>query len=630
MNFFLPIATSLLLTGAAPIALPDTADALKESAPPLETATVNTPSQATSGAPIDDISSSENTTASSDVALAESAQLAAAGAVELALQVLGNTQPDYATDPEGWRRFEAARVEILRSGARWDVLAAHLDNLPENLSLADHRWAKTQRASALLALGEGEAALDELRALMWSAEPKSEQELQHWRRLSIRAWEAMDELEAARVAIQRFQQDYADDSRDWQIARARLALRVMAPEEASALLNGLEGTEVEILQLIAGLWSGAMKPAVVVDRAVKLGVSKDVEPAYRREAWAVAAEAAAMLNSREAHIAALERGLVIAQTPDAAPIVPVTADALWDAYLALGEQLGNQMQLIVGDDEAWFLAASNRYDEQPIHARALFAVVALKAYRAEQADVAHWQLAALIDKIPHGGDLMRALYLESDRFETEADIPPAVRYLLLEHVLNAGDIPQASRLLVGLDDPPQQTDPGEWHLRRARVLLLGGRIDDGIAALDQLFRTVEDFKRDRALQVVFDLQTLGRHEAALDFLARLHAGETDTQHARELWYWRADSLTALERYAEAARAYLKSALLLDPYAADPWAQTARFQAAEALTQAGLFADAQRQYRTLLNSTRDAARQAVLRNHLQQLRLLEQRGVVATN
>lgn len=620
--------TSLMMAGAAPIALPDAAGSSNETAAPQETITV-----ADAQAPATQASvSAEETVADSDAGLAESAQLAAAGAVELALQVLGDTQPDYAADPAGWRRHEMARVDILRRGARWETLAARLENLPENLSLADHRWAATERSRALLALGDGEAALAELRALIWSAEPKSEQELELWRRLAIRAWEAAGQLEAARTAIQRFQQDYArnieNTSRDWQIARARLALRVMAPEEASALLEGLEGTEVEILQLIAGLWSGAMTPAAVVERAVKLGVSQDIAPAYRREAWAVAAEAAAMLNSREAHIAALERGLVIAATPDAAPIVPVSADELWDAYLELGQQLGNQMQLIVGDDEAWFLAASNRYDEQPIHARALFAVVALKAYLPEQAAVAHWQLAALIDKIPHGGDLMRALYLESERFETEADIPPAVRYLLLEHVLNAGDIPQASRLLVGLAEPPLETDPSEWHLRRARVLLLGGRVDDGIAALDQLFRTVEGFDRDRALQVVFDLQTLGRHEAALYFLARLQAGETDTQHARELWYWRADSLVALGRPADAARAYLKSALLLDPYAADPWAQTARFQAAEALAEAGLYADAQRQYRTLLNSTHDAARQAVLRNHLQQLRLLEQREVAA--
>ena len=612
MNPFLPVV--ILLSPAV------TTPLLPASGAPTEQPGV----VVTDAEPAANVEAASEVKPDSEAALAESAQLALVSAVDLALLVLGDTQPGHATDPEGWRRHEQARIDILRRGERWREIAAELQVVPEGLGLADRRWIATERIRALLALGEGQAAQAELRALIWSAEPKSQEELKAWRRLAIRAWESAGELDAARTAIQRFQQDYADDSREWQIERARLALRVMAPEEAAALVEGLAGDDAEILQLIAGLWSGAMTPAKVVDRAVKLGVDADVAPVVRREAWAVAAEAADMLNSREARIAALERGLVMDAAPDAAPIVPVNADQLWHAYLEHGEQLGNQLQLIVGDDESWFVAASNRYDEQPIAARALFAVVAQKAYQPQQANVAHWQLAALIDKIPHGGRLMRALYLESDRFESAADIPPAVRYLLLEHVLAVPDIPTASQLLIGLDAPPPETDPAEWHLRRARVLLLGGNIDDGIAALAQLFDTVEDFDRDKALQVVFDLQTLGRHGAALAFLERLQALETGPQRARELWYWRADSLKAEKHHADAARAYLRSAMLLDPRAADPWAQTARFQAAEQLTAAGLYADARRQYQVLLNSTREVSRQAVLRNHLQQLRLLEQR------
>ncbi len=625
MSLILPIVALGVLTPAvaAPLPTAETAVSAQDGAVVVAEEDAATGSVAPVDAP------AGNPGSRSEAALAESAQLALANAVDLALQVLGDTQPDYRADPEGWRRHEHARIAILHRGERWQEIADHLETLPTELELADRRWAATARVRALLALGDGVAAQDELRALIWSGEPKSDEELQLWRRLFIRAAETADELDVARTAIQRFQQDYTDNSRDWQIERARLALRVMAPEEAAALTRGLEGADAEVLQLIAGLWSGAITPAKVVDHAVKLGVSKDVAPAFRREAWAIAAEAADMLNSREARIAALERGLVIDAAPDAAPIVPANADALWDAYVEHGQQLGNQLQLIVGDDESWFVAASNRYDEQPIAARALFAVVALKALEPQQANVAHWQLAALIDKIPHGGRLMRALYLESDRFGSARDIPPAVRYLLLDHVLAVPDIPTASQLLVGLDEPPDGTDPADWHLRRARVLLLGGRIDDGIAALAQLFDTVENFDHDKALQVVFDLQTLGRHEAALDFLARLQERETDPQRARELWYWRADSLTARKQHAEAARAYLHSALLLDPHAADPWAQTARFQAAEQLTAAGFYADARRQYQTLLNSTREASRQAVLRNHLQQLRLLEQREAAAS-
>lgn len=572
---------------------------------------------------------SETRAPDSTAALAESEHLAAAGAVELALRVLGQTQPEYGVDPDGWRRHEVALLEILRRGERWAAIAERLADIPNELSLGDRRAASTERVRALLALGDGEQAAGELRQLLWSPDPKSEPELETWRRLLIRAWETAGRLDAARVAIQRFQRDYQDDSRDWQLARARLALRVMAPEEAAGLLRNMQGSEVETLQLVAGLWSGEMPPAQVVERAVKFGVNKELPAVLRREAWAIAAEAADMLNSREARIAALERGLVVEAAMDA-PIVPLDADRLWNAYLAYGQQLGNQLQLIVGDDEAWFLAASNRFDQHPIQARALFAVVALKGLRAEQADVAHWQLASLLDKIPQGGRLMRALYLDSERFATPTGIPPAVRYLLLEHVLAAGEIPLASRLLVGLDEPPPESEPAEWQLRRSRVLLLGGRIDDGIAALEQLFEAFDEFDRDRALQVIFDLQTLDRHEAALDFLSRLEQTEMAPQQARELWYWRADSLAALGRHAQAALAYMRSATLLDPNAGDPWAQTARFRAAEAMTKAGLYGDARRQYQTLMNSTRDVSRLAVLRNHLQQLRLLEQRQVPGTD
>lgn len=555
---------------------------------------------------------------------AESQHLAAAGAVDLALRLLGDAQPSHAEDPEGWRRYLDARIDILLRGERWSELASLLESLPADLPLAERRRADTLLARAWLAQGEGERAVAILRSLIWSPEPKSDEELRLWRRQLIRAWEAADRLDAARTAIQRFQQDYRDDSRDWSLERARLALRTMAPEEALGLLEDVEGVEADVLRLIAGLWSGRKTPAAVVERAVKLGVDKDVPAALRRDAWAIAAEAADMLDNREARIAALERGLVVEGGAGAPTIVPLGADQLWDAYLAFGKELGNRLQLIVGDDESWFVAASNRYDAHPIHARALFAVVAENALRVEQQAVAHWQLASLLANIPQGGRLMRALYLDSKRFPSPGDVPPAVRYLLLEDLLAANEIPLASQLLVGLDEPPEQTDPAEWQLRRARVLLLGGKIDEGIAALGQLF-ALEDFDRDRALQVVFDLQTLERHEAALGFLERLRAEATDVQQARELWYWQADSLAALGRHAEAARAYLHSATLADPNAADPWAQTARFQAAEQLTKAALYGDARRQYRTLLNSTREAARQAVLRNHLQQLRLLEQQA-----
>lgn len=56
---------------------------------------------------------------------------------------------------------------------------------------------------------------------------------------------------------------------------------------------------------------------------------------------------------------------------------------------------------------------------------------------------------------------------------------------------------------------------------------------------------------------------------------------------------------------------------------DPWAQTARYQAAVALAHAGMLDDARALFSHLLRVTKDKSRRAVLRHELQKLWLLEE-------
>jgi hypothetical protein len=58
---------------------------------------------------------------------------------------------------------------------------------------------------------------------------------------------------------------------------------------------------------------------------------------------------------------------------------------------------------------------------------------------------------------------------------------------------------------------------------------------------------------------------------------------------------------------------------------DPWAQTARYQAAKSLGEAGMAKDALYIYRQLLRITENPERRSVLRHELQQLRLHGERG-----
>ncbi|HEY3487266.1 MAG TPA: tetratricopeptide repeat protein, partial [Gammaproteobacteria bacterium] len=217
--------------------------------------------------------------------------------------------------------------------------------------------------------------------------------------------------------------------------------------------------------------------------------------------------------------------------------------------------------------------------------------------------------------------LLRQLFVDTRPFPTMANIPDPVRYALVDDALAKNDIVLAGRLMSGFETVPAGADPFEWNLRRARILVLGGQHAEGIAVLNKLLQTDLQLERagwDRVLQVVFDLQTVGRHEDAIDLFKNILQRPLEPQLQREILYWQADSYKALEDHPRAAWLYLKSATLFDAQGLDPWGQTARFQAAEVLAEAGLTEDARRIYEELLRITPEPERRAAIKYKLQEL------------
>jgi hypothetical protein len=566
-------------------------------------------------------------------ALAEVERLARAGALDLALARLDAAQPVAEQALAEWSDWERARLDILRARRDWRGLVARTASLPAGVDPALREQAATVRVDALLELGDGAAARAAIVALLWGDEVPPPELVDRWRRQLVRSYAVAGDQADAAVAIQRHRQDDPQGAAGWSTLEAELLLRAGEPKRARRALAagadpaaGARGeARAQLLAALAGLRAGSDPAGAVFERAVKLASAKDLIARDRALAWAVAAEAAATQGNAAARIAALERGLA-AQGRDADPraFLAIAPGDVWDAYRRYGEALGNQLELVVGSERDWFLAASNRFDSEPVAARALSVVVARTAYEEEQRQVAEWQFAQLLARERDGGRVLAALYLDPARDADPAMIPAPIRYLLLDPVLAIPDIPLASRLLEGLVAPPEGADPGEWHLRRARVFVLAGRSADGVAALEALLAGGAPFELDRFLQVVFDMQTLGAHAEALRFLVPLTEQVAEPRQRRELEFWSADSLAALGEHGEAARRYLLSAAGQDPHAMDPWAQTARYRAAQELAEDGRHADARRQYTMLINATDDPARQAMLRHELQQL-LLEREG-----
>ncbi len=544
------------------------------------------------------------------------------GALELAAVLLERYQPQ-PPGSEPWLRWEERLLHVYALQSRWAAIAARGGSLPAELPATARASLRTRVAEALVEAGEGEAARRVLRELLWRS-GMGGADAAAWRRMVVRSYLADDLLEDARAALLRFDIEYRPDDPAWRHLHARALLRAGYPDAAAERVAAMQTTEGKSLLLLARLRSAAYTPNQVIDGALALANDDavEVEPRLRREIWATIAAAAGAATNLTLRAEALERALDLAAPAQGArDLVAVDVDALWSAYLALAQDVGNAAGLLIGDHEPWLRRADELREEYPAAARAVYALL------TSTDDDAMWSAAhgKLVEALL-GAELegvVAALYGPDARFGYAA-IPAATRLRLSQAAYEAGDVGRAARLVADLLEPPAGQTPFEWTLRRARLSIFAAQFDDAEAMLQGLVASVDEFEEadaDRLLQLVFDLQGAGRHEAAIGTLRALHERLRVPRQRRETLLWLADSYSARGEFDIAAELYLRSALLgSDGF--DKWGQAARFQAAKALAKLGLVEDSRRLLEALLVATDDPRRRALIEQELQGLWLVE--------
>jgi tetratricopeptide (TPR) repeat protein len=558
--------------------------------------------------------------------LKELAQLARAGAPELALRRMDAEQTMPDQNLVEWTAWEQERLQILSSQGLYGRLIERVDNMPESVDAHFRSLALSLKADAQLQLGQADAARDTARELLWfHGDVEAPARSAHWRRLVVRSYVLEDRNEDARLALLRYRQDFGDENPQWRWLSAQVMLQAGDSESAVRLLQGDTSPQGEFLVAIAQLKMSPQRASEIEQSAVNL--AKQLEQAELQGAfWGLAAAAAQQAGRPFKQIEYLEHALSLPFDQELTHgLLTIDADQLWDVYLTQGKRIGNKEQKLLGNDEDWYFPATEALDSDPLRARVLFSVLSEYGSTAERRSVAHGYLVGMLDELENGKTLVKRLYLESRRYAQVEDLPPVIRYRLIDEALESGDLKTASRLMAGLAAPPDGGDRFDWDLRRARVAIFTGDVHQGIELLQSLLAADgpdwEQQRVDRLLQVVFDLQTVRYHQQALTLFEGLLEKRLGHRQRRELLFWMADSMQALERYEEAAYLYLKSATLSDPSAMDPWAQTARYRAAKALVEAGLLQDARQIYGSLLRATREAGRRAVLENEIQRLHLV---------
>lgn len=566
--------------------------------------------------------------------LEEIKALANGGASQLALQTMDRIQPDLLRDKKQWIEWEKARISIYQQSNNWQALAQRVDELPGRLPESFLRWIQTEQARAYIMLGKGEQALLVLQNLIWNL-PKDnkstiEEWLPQWRRLVINSYVNFQQSEDAQIAATRFYQGMTEQQLDDLLLRARIFLINNNADDAQTILGPhKDEAQVAMMYLLAQLRSQQLAPTKVVRQGSNKLKDEALDDELRMGYWAMMAEAAQRSGDRATKANALEHVLAEKNStnlPDG--LFDFNADSLWNSYIDYATWLGNRQQFLIGQDKQWFKAAEKAEKEQPVRARSFYALLMLQGQDTQFRTAATERFVSLLKKRDKGNEVLKQLFMQSKQFARLDTMPVEIRHVLVDVALAQSDIQQASKLMAGIKEPPAGSDNFFWHLRRARIFVLGSDAKRGIAALNKLvdsYAFLPKAQVDRLLQVVFDLQTVGEHQQAITLFNKILARTTEQQVQREIFFWLADSYKANKEYTQAARYYMKSATHLIEKNMDPWAQTSRYKAAEALAKAGYINDARTLFTQLLDITREPTRRAVLQHELQKLWLLKDDG-----
>ena len=537
------------------------------------------------------------------------------GLRQLALRVLGALP---ATDEEAMLTRARERWELLEEQGRWDTLITELTRRFEEQPGSEFLEVGLRLSSALLMVAKGSRAQAVSRALLAEGQfdPGAVQEI---RRNIIKAYIAQGLVADAEIAAQRYQLEYAPDETSWQLLRARIALAGQRPKDAVFQLIGVQSYEAQLWRAYAEWRSGALPIDLALTRLDAVLIPAEL---VRLESTrhAMLAEVASEVGYARLHVAAIEYLLLHKAKAD--PLLPKQdSDSLIKSYRALGQTVLKDLSLL--DDQAttaWKTLATGG-DLDALAARSLCVYLLTLALPRREQQLAHsWLVRQLLEQGYAG--LLGSFYGQNGLLGHYSDLEDETLLLLVDQALAESDFGRAADLQSMIDGPPQGVNHGAWVLRSARLQILGGNAGGGAAELKvwlAQLQAIAPASLDQVMQVMFDLQFLGKHRLALElFQVATPLVQTPGQK-RELLYWVAQSWAELGDHIRSAAYFVESAAWAGA-TADPWSRSALYRAGQELESGALYDDAGVIYHQLLGDTTDPKLQAKLRYRLAQLQL----------
>lgn len=573
-------------------------------------------------------------------------KLANSGAKQLAIAGLQKAEPDKRFDEQRWLEWLTEIIALYEWDEDWAAAEEKLRQLPSDIGIETRRWAETKRVTLALKRGKPELARRLLQRLLWRPsiagqsvyrQPEASWSAR-WRRMVIdtylqekrhrdgaaamrlyrQDYAVEGFIKASGVGLQKFPQDYQPISRsEMAELEARIAIALGDFSNAWRLLQAQNSNSLSLLKQYARLIARPRELDETARQLQSYAADKQRGLAFRKSAYVLLAKARALSTQPSEEVQAIMGALsIVPLDVHSRPELAVPPVWYWQNLSAIGSGLIQAYFPKLTPEKRLLEAAKvqSLYERTAIYLRLAQGQESGFANRALNLAFATAQQAGVSE-----AGLVR-LFVEALPDSLQQQYESQLNTRLVNALMARNDLLAASKRLLAMPAGSPLTGDFNWHLRRARIHLLGGRPVLGAKILAELLlKDLDAAQYDRLLQVVFDVQTVGLHEYALDLLLLMQPKQMSSpKRQREMWYWIAEAHKALDQHGEAAAAYLFSADFLQDNATDQWAVSARLAAAEQLVAAGLAGDAKNLYEFLLLTARKDNVRAMLRTKIQRL------------
>lgn len=544
------------------------------------------------------------------------------GMVQLAYATLQRMRSVYEQSDD-WAEWERVFFDVARTSEDWVGILERSREIAETVPYEFYADMQTHAIYAGLKIGQNEIAKQRLSQLIWQY-PYDQGKMIQWRELMIQCYLASGNLEDARIAMSAYNRDYRPSTPQWEHRFARILFVTGHAEEAFDRIVSLQTTESKLLILYSDYLSGARTPQQVVQTGLDVASEFKGRPELETELWALVELAARDMNDLEIQVIAIENGLSVRHDQESAAnrvwiVKPATVSQLLATYADLSVSVGNDFNLVVGDDVSWYGLAQEFDITAPVIARAIYSFVARQtsdseAYRAS--------VRALADNLNANSlaILMDSLFVHKDHFEISA-ISAALQTKLANRSLRRKDYLTALTIMESIAESEEPGKAFVQLLRRARVAVAVKEYGKAVELIERMIGNLqpdaEHVNVDRIIQVIFDVQNSGTHEFAITLFRQLYANTPDLQTRREILRWISESLSAQDKPIEASEMLLRSARMGGKWD-DKWGKSARLEAADELSISGLHDDARVLYSELMDSSLDPRSKALIANRLKNL------------